>query len=86
MFIGEITKPPVDGQLVKPKNQAETTAPVTASKSIADQIDISIQAKQRFVEYSNSKDKKKKKNKERNQNLDSKHNDEQTHSHIDIIA
>ena len=86
MFIGEIKKPPVDGQLVKPKNQVETTAAVTAPKSIADQLDISIQAKQRFIEYSNAKNKNKKKNKGQNKSVDSKHNDEQTHSHIDIIA
>ncbi|PCI66504.1 MAG: hypothetical protein COB38_10195 [Gammaproteobacteria bacterium] len=86
MFIGEIKKPPVDGQLVKPKGQVSTAMPVTPSKSIGDQLDISIQAKERFVEYSNSKNKKKKKGNNSNQSVYSKHKEEQTHSHIDIIA
>ncbi|MFT6733193.1 MAG: hypothetical protein ACJAS9_001378 [Polaribacter sp.] len=84
MNIGEIKKPTVDGQLVKPKHQEGNTAPVTLAKPIGDQIDISIKAKERFIEYSNKRNKKKKK--ESKQINSSKTEQDLIQTHIDIIA
>ena len=61
MNIGEIKKPSVDGQLVKAKYQAATTSPVESLKAISDQIDISIRAKERYLDYQKRNKKKKSK-------------------------
>lgn len=83
MNIGEINKPSVDGQLVKPKYQVATTAPIESPKLIGDQIDISIKAKERFLQYNKKNKDKKKLNKEQKE---TESQQTQSNPHIDIIA
>ncbi|MGB0496393.1 MAG: hypothetical protein ACPGJI_08550 [Kangiellaceae bacterium] len=57
MNIGEIKKPSVDSQLIKPKQEVSPTTAIAALKPVGDQVDISVKAKERFVQYEKNRKK-----------------------------